>query len=175
MIDLKDCTLDLPDDVLALLRTDPEKDASFARRTTDLVLSILPVIGSTKAYADARETYQRGLEASDPKQREALFLDARRTCVMALVGLDLALATLGTAGSLARLVKITARIYTALSLSQTVSRISQSTTHVLSLDADLKTPVADTLLKVPLIKAAIDQSLTMVPDSHRPKPEGPAP
>lgn len=175
VIDLKDCTLDLAEDVLAVLQTDPEKDASFARRTTDMVLSILPVIGSTKAYADARETYQRGLGASDPKQRDALVLDARRTCVMALVGLDLEIATLGTAGSLARLVKITARVYTALSISHMLSRISQSTTHVPSLDADLKTPVADTLLRVPLIKAAIDQSLTMVPDSRRPKPDGAAP
>ncbi len=175
VIDLKDCTLDLADDVLAILQTDPEKDASFARRTTGLVLSILPVIGSTKAYADARDTYQRGLEASDPKEREALFLESRRICVMALVGLDLDIATLGTAGSLARLVKITSRIYSALSLSQTVSRISHSTSHVPSFYTDLKTPVADTLLKIPLIKAAIDQSLTMVPDSHRPKPEGPAP
>lgn len=175
VVDLKDCTLDVADDVLALLRTDPEKDASFARRTTDLVLSILPVIGSTKAYADARETYQRGLESTDPKEREALFLDARRTSVMALVGLDLDIATLGTAGALARIVKVTARVYTALSLSQTVSRISQSTDYVPSLDADMKTRVADTLLKVPLIKAAIDQSLAIVPDSHRPKPEGSAP
>ena len=171
VIDLKYCTLDLADDALALLRTDPAKDASFARKTTDLVLSILPVIGSTKAYAEARETYQRGLNSSDPEKREALLLDARRTCVMALVGLDLDIATLGTAGALARVVKFTARIYTALSLSQTVSRISQSTKHVPSLDADLKTPVADTLLKVPLIRAAIEQSLAMVPDSHGPKPE----
>ena len=51
VIDLKDCTLDLADDALALLRTEPDNDASFARRTTDLVLSILPVIGSTKAAA----------------------------------------------------------------------------------------------------------------------------
>ncbi len=170
---MKDCTLDLADDALALLRTDPEKDASFARKTTDLVLSILPLTGSTKAYADARETYQRGLNSSDPEERETLLLDARRTCVMALVGLDLDIATLGTAGALARVVKFTARIYTALSLSQTVSRISQSTKHVPSLDADLKTPVADTLLKVPLIRAAIEQSLAMVPDSHGPKREGP--
>jgi hypothetical protein len=39
-----------------LLRTDPKTDASFAQRTTDLVLSILPVIGNTKDYAEARET-----------------------------------------------------------------------------------------------------------------------
>ncbi len=174
VIDLKDYTLDFADDALALLRTEPDKDASFARRTTDLVLSILPVIGSTKAYADARELYQEALKSDDPEEHEKLLLEARRTCVMALVGLDLDIATLGTAGALARVVKITARIYTALSLSQTVSRISQSTTHVPTLDADLKTPVADTLLKVPLIKAAIDQSLTMVPDSQRPKLVGPA-
>jgi hypothetical protein len=115
------------------------------------------------------------LESRDPEEREAILLDARRTCVMALVGLELEIATLGTAraGALTKILKIASRACTALSLSETVSRIGRSTNSTLGSDLDMKTRVADTLLKVPLIKAAIDQSLTMVPDSHRPKPEAP--
>jgi len=161
IIEVKDGTIDLADDVLTLLHTNPQKDAHFSKSVTEFVLTVLPIVGNTSDYTVARQTYERGLECSDPKEREALFLDARRTCVMALVGMDLEVATMGAAGAVPKILTIASRASTALALTQTLSKVVRSASPSPGSDKDTKTRIADALLKVPLISIATDRMLTI--------------
>lgn len=126
--------------------SEPEECKSTARQISDLAVSLIPVISSSKEYADARKKYQRGREDSS----DLLVKEARKDCVLAMVGLGIDITSLGVGG---RTVRLTSRVLRALALTRPLGRLSKRS------ELDLFSRMAANALRIPYMSQLVDELL----------------
>lgn len=115
-----------------------------------IFILMIPVIGPSKRYLDARDTYRRGREQHD----DAKLALARRETLMACAEMGLDVGTLGLLGGGADLVATGAdKVLGALKIGRAVNVLTGS-------DSDTLTSYLDSMLENDHLRAAVDASLS---------------
>ena len=115
-----------------------------------IFILMVPVIGPSKRYLDARATYRAGQEQDDA---EKLAL-ARRETLMACAEMGLDVGTLGLLGGSADLVATGAdKVLGALKFGRTINILTGS-------DSDVLTSYLDSMLENEHLRATVDASLS---------------
>lgn len=125
--------------------------ASTADRVARMIVLMVPIVGPTTRYLDARRLYQVGRATHDPAKID----QARRETLIAFVEAGLDIGMLGLAGSKIDLVATGAdKVLSLLRAARAVSTLAGT---------DLRTfeRLLDTMLEHDDIRAAVDAALTV--------------
>jgi hypothetical protein len=139
--------------LISSLATDPDSHLTSAGRIARIVVLMVPIVGPTKRYIDARELYALGVK----EKSEARKQEARREFLIGCAEAGLDIGMLGVAGSQVDLVASGAdQVLKLLKISRSVGTLSgtnlktfDALLDALLLDADVRKS-ADTALTVDL-------------------------
>ena len=136
-------------DVLNSIAKDPDVDLTTTERVGRIVVLMIPLVGPTKRFADARKQFESG----EIEQDKLKMQKARRECVVAMAEAGLDIGTLGLVGAKVDLIATGAdKVLVLLKLSRNVDELT---------DSDLKTfdHYIDMLLADDDVRNGIDMAL----------------
>lgn len=137
--------------MLDLLAKDPDAKVTTADRVARMIVLMVPVVGPTKRYIDARKLYQSGVARKD----EARIQEARRETLIAFTEAGLDIGVLGLIGGKIDLVATGAD--KVLSLLKTSRKVSTLVGANLNTFDDL----LDAMLRNAEIRDSVDAALTI--------------
>ncbi len=146
------------DALLDKIAQDPDAEVTQAAKVGRMAVLMIPFVGPTKRFADARVLFESGMETADPERLQL----ARRECLLAFAEAGLDISTLGMVGGRAGLlVGGIDRVVVALKLTRKINALADG--DLVILDRFL-----DTLLSHESIRDGIDRALatdlsTLVP------------
>ncbi len=136
--------------LLDRIARDPTKKVSPTDRVGRMIVLMIPLVGPTKRYADARKLYELGAASKDA----AMMQRARREVLVAFIEAGLDIGALGLVGSRMDLVATGAnRLLTILKVSRTVSVLAGD-------DRRTFDTLLDKLLAFDDIRSSVDRALT---------------
>lgn len=138
-------------ELLDQIARDPNEDVTTTDKVARMIVLMIPFIGPTTRYIDARKLYEVGQEEQDNEKTQ----EARRETLIACAEAGLDIGTLGLIGSRVDLVATGAnRVLGVLKLSRSINVL---------VGEDLKTldDLLDHLLEQEDIRAGVDSALTI--------------
>jgi len=138
-------------ELLVKIARDPSDGVTSIEKAGRIVVLMIPFIGPTKRYADARALFKVGSELPDPAKKQ----EARRECLVACAEAGLDIGTLGLVGGRIDTVATGVdRVLTALKLSRNVNAL---------VGDDLKTfdDLLDQVLESEAIRSGLDAALAV--------------
>lgn len=131
------------------LAQDPDAKLSTGEKVARMVVLMVPLVGPTKRFIDARALYESGKKKKDDKRIQ----EARREALLAFVEAGLDIGTLGIVGGKIDLVA------TGFDKVLGLLAVSRKVTALVGSDSKLFERYLDKLLAVDSVRTAIDNAL----------------
>jgi hypothetical protein len=138
------------------LAGDPNKEHSLSIKGLRMAAGLLPIIGNTQGYAQARLKYRSAEKIEDRELREKTLHQARRDCLIVSTALSLEIATLGVSGKLDLLFKAGSTMFSMLNFTKVAREETAKSTWLPQINIDLLTAQADRALGFGPIRDAMD-------------------
>jgi len=137
------------DELLLMMARDPDAQVTAEARAGRMIILMIPFVGPTKRFADARALHDAARDAED----EAKLQQARRECLLACAEAGLDIGTLGLVGSHADLVA------TGVNHVFTTLKVTRNLNALLEGDLVILDRFLDGLLAHEAIQSGIDRAL----------------
>ena len=144
---------------LDVLAGNPPSQQSLSERGLRLAIGVLPIIGSTQDYADARKRYNSALLLSDELAREQELHRSRRDCLITCAALSLEIITIGASGKVSTFAKMGKALFSSLHWTKLVREKTADSDIIPTINFDLLSARADRALEFEPVKAAMDYLL----------------
>jgi hypothetical protein len=144
------------DAALDQISGDPSKQQGLSEKGVRIGIGLLPVIGNTQAYGQARVRYRNALQQVDPVLREQEMHQARRNCLIASTALSLEVATLGLSGKIDLAIRVINTGLSVLNTGKAVREETEQSRFFPKIDLDFISGRADWALKSSTIRDAMD-------------------
>jgi hypothetical protein len=138
------------------LAGDPNKEHSLSIKGLRMAAGLLPIIGNTQGYAQARLKYRSAEKIEDLDLREKTLHEARRDCLIVSTALSLEIATLGVSGKLDLLFKAGSTMFSMLNFTKVAREETAKSSWLPQINIDLLTVQADRALGFGPIRDAMD-------------------
>lgn len=144
------------DESLDAIAGDPSKKQGLSERGVRIGIGLLPIIGNTQAYGQARVKYRNAEQIEDLEARERELHEARRNCLIASTALSLEVVTLGLSGKVDLVLKVIGAGISVLNTGKAVREETEKSEILPRIDLDFISKRADWALRRAVIRDAMD-------------------